>query len=59
MITMVAIDITDEQYRVMNEMRKEVRVGRKKTFEPFKDVMQRILDDLERYREAYVMPGKD
>lgn len=49
---MVAIDITDEQYRIMNGMRGETRTGRRIVPEPMKNVLQRILD-------AYVPPGKD
>jgi predicted CopG family antitoxin len=47
-----AIDITDEQYRILNEMRREDRSMHRKSYEPFKDVIQRLLD-------AYVPPGKD
>jgi hypothetical protein len=48
----IAIEISDEQYRVLNEMRRKIRTGRRTQIEPFKEVMQRILD-------AYVPPGKD
>jgi hypothetical protein len=49
---MVAIDITDEQYRIMDGMRGEVRTGRRVAPEPMKNIVQRLLD-------AYVPPGKD
>ena len=49
---MVAIDITDEQYRTMDGMRGEVRTGRRIAPEPMKNVLQKLLD-------AYVPPGKD
>ena len=48
----IAIEISDEQYRVLNEMRRKIRTGRRTQIEPFKEVMQRILD-------AYVELGKD
>jgi hypothetical protein len=49
---MVAIDITDEQYRIMDEMRGKVRTGRRIMPEPMKNIVQRLLD-------AHVPPGKD
>lgn len=49
---MPVIDITDEQYRVLNEMRKTIRTGRRTQIEPFKIPLQRIMD-------AYVAAGKD
>ena len=49
---MVAIDITDEQYRTMDQMRGKVRTGRRIVPEPMKNIVQRLLD-------AYVAPGKD
>ncbi len=49
---MVAIDISDEQYRIMDGMRGKVRIGRRIVPEPMKNVLQRILD-------AYVPLGKD
>jgi len=48
----IAIEISDEQYRVLNKMRKVLRTGRRTQLEPFKEVVQRIMD-------AYVPPGKD
>jgi predicted CopG family antitoxin len=47
-----AIEITDEQYRQLNEMRRVDLLQRKKQFEPFKNVVQRLLD-------AYITQGKD
>jgi hypothetical protein len=49
---MVAIDITDEQYRTLDQMRKKVRTGRRTQMEPFRVPLQKIMD-------AYISPGKD
>jgi hypothetical protein len=49
---MVAIDISEEQYRIMNGMRGEIRTGRRVAPDPMKNVVQKLLD-------AYVPPGKD
>lgn len=49
---MVAIDITDEQYRIMDAMRGKIRTGRRIAPEPMKNILQKLLD-------AYVAPGKD
>jgi hypothetical protein len=47
-----AIEVSDEQYRVMNDMRKVVTTGKRTQIEPFKIVVQKLLD-------AYVAASKD
>ena len=51
-----SIQVYVESYRQLEEMKRPKGIRK---FETFADVVERVLIDLEKYKEAYVMPGKD
>jgi len=51
-----AIQVYVESYRQLEEMKRWKKIRTKETFA---DVVERVLIDLEKYKDAYVPPGKD
>jgi predicted CopG family antitoxin len=51
-----AIQIYVESYRALEEMKRPKGIRK---YETFADVVERVLIDLEKYKDAYVPPGKD